>query len=92
MNGVKELECGDRVIVLRCGVVMVVVGEVSVHESENEMVRDKGGGWRCPRIWTGEKDGEFGESTRGVGGEGGVEVDGVIGGGGANISNDQNPL
>ena len=46
------------------------------------MVRDKGGGWRCPRIWTGEKDGTFGESTKGVGGEGGVIVDGVIGDGG----------
>ena len=82
MNGVKGLECRDRVIVLCCGIVMVVVGEVCVHESENEMVRDKGGGWRCTRIWTGEKDGAFGESTKGVGGEGGAVVDGVIGDGG----------
>ena len=50
MDGVKGLECGDRVNVLCRGVEVVEVREVCVHESENEMVRDKGGGWRCPRI------------------------------------------
>ena len=38
MDGVKGLECGDRVIVLCRGVEVVEVREVCVHESENEMV------------------------------------------------------
>ena len=77
--GVKELECGDRVIVLCWGVVMVVAWGVCGHELENDMVCDRGGGWRCPKICTGEKYGALGENTIEVVGECGVVVDVVLG-------------